>query len=91
MKRLARYFAWVFGGMGWFEWYMSTMWFFIGGGITAIVIDDKSLSNFMFGVAMALSVAGLVFFIGKGIRASWNRFKEDDEKVFNILKKDDIK
>jgi hypothetical protein len=86
MKRIGRYFKWLFGGMGLFEWYMASIWFFMGGGVTATVQGDDKARDIWFILALIVASMGVLTMMYKGARHSWNRFKEHDDKVFNILK-----
>ena len=91
MKRFMRFIKWCFSGMGWFEWYMLSVSFCLGAGVTATVLGNESLKLFWFTGAVILAfLAGIVIVI-KGVLYAWKKFKEDDEKVFNILKQDEIK
>ena len=91
MKRFGRFIKWCFSGMGWFEWYMSAISFCMGAGITGTIIGNDRIRDFWFTSAVVLAAVFMIVFVSKGILYAWNKFKEDDEKVFNILKKDEIK
>lgn len=86
MKRTWRFIKWCFTGMGWFEWYMLGVSFCLGAGLTAIFQGNESLKNFWFGCLTVIVTLAMITFVIKGIISAWNRFKEDDERAFNILK-----
>ena len=86
MKRIWRYLKWTVRGMGLFEWWMASIWFFMGGGIAATIDGDEQLKNIWFVLALISAGLGVLFLMFKGFQHSWNRFKEDDDRVFNILK-----
>lgn len=86
MKRIWRYFKWLFSGMGWFDLYMSLIWFFMGGGIIGVITKNKELENTMFTIAVIIAGIAVAVMVFKGIKFSWNQFEKDDNKVFNILK-----
>ena len=52
---------------------------------------NEELRKFWFGSTIIFVMLFMITFVLKGIAMAWNRFKEDDEKVFNILKEDNIK
>ena len=91
MKRFGRFIKWCFSGMGWFEWYMSSVSICLGAGITATVTGNDRLRDFWFTAACVLALLAMLVVVGKGILHAWSRFKEDDEKMFNILKEKDLK
>ena len=91
MKRFGRFLKWCCAGMGWFEWYMLGISFCLGAALTATVQGNESLKHFWFGCLTIIISMAMITFVIKGVIAAWNRFKEHDDKVFNILKKDDIK
>ena len=86
MKRVGRYIKWLFSGMGWFDVYMGLIWFFMGGGVIATLQNDNESRRIWFGLALVVVAVAILTLLYKGLKFSWNRFKEDDEKVFNILK-----
>lgn len=77
--------------MGWFEWYIFGISFFLGGGTVATVQGNEKIRDIMFTIAIIIASIGILTFMLAGIRFSWNRFKEEDEKIFNILKQEEIK
>ena len=91
MKRLGRFLKWCFTGMGIFEWYMLSISFCLGAGLTATIQGNESLKNFWFGcLVIVISLAMVTFMIG-GVISAWHRFKEYDERTFNILKDKDLR
>lgn len=52
---------------------------------------NEELRKFWFGSTLIFVMLFMITFVLKGIAMAWNRFKEHDEKIFNILKQDDIK
>ncbi len=77
--------------MGWFDVYMGSICFFMGGGLVSTLQNDKESTHIWFGLALVIVAIAILTLLFKGLKFSWNRFKEDDDRVFNILKKDDIK
>jgi hypothetical protein len=86
MKRAWRYCKWLVEGMSLFEWWMASIWFFLGGGVTATIQNDDKARDIWFTLALIATAIGFVIMMYKGFIYSLQRFKEHDDKVFNILK-----
>ena len=91
MKRFIRFIKWCYTGMGWYEYYMLGISFCLGAGLISMLQGNEELRKFWFGSTIIFVMLFMITFVLKGIAMAWNRFKEDDEKVFNILKEDNIK
>lgn len=91
MKRTWRFLKWCFTGMGIFEWYMLAISFCLGAGLTALVQGNTELKNFWFGCLTIVTGLAMLTFMWSGVVSAWRRFKEHDERLFNILKDKDIK
>jgi hypothetical protein len=86
MKIVGRYIKWLLSGWTLFEWWMTSLYFFMAGGITATILKDEQLTHIWFTLALISAGLGVLYLMFKGFRHSWNCFKEDDDRVFNILK-----
>lgn len=91
MKRFVRFIKWCFSDMGWFEWYMLGTSFCLGAGLTSMLQGNEELRKFWFGSTILFVMLFLITFVLKGIIHAWQRFKEQDDKVFNILKQEEVK
>lgn len=89
MKRIWRFIKWLVKDFGLFEVSLFSSTFFVGFGAAS---DDPERRQIAFIIATAIFIFWFVKFavwdIGK---LAWNRFVEDDEKAFNILKDKNIK
>lgn len=83
MKQAWRFVKWCIGGIGWFEAFLTATCIAL---LTGIIAGDGMTRNIAWGFAVGLNVLAMFVFIGMGVRYQWGRFKEDDERVFNILK-----
>ena len=89
IKRVWRFIKWSLKGFGWFEW----SWFFgmmcIGFAVATDNPEHRTFAYIIFTAIFAFwAVKFAVLDVG---RMAWNRFKEDDERAFNILKDKNIK
>lgn len=91
MKRVWRFVKWCFAGMSSFEWYLLSISFSLGAGITALAQGNEELKKFWFSVTTILVLVAMLSFVASGIVSAWRRFKEHDERAFNILKDKDLK
>ena len=91
MKRAWRFVKWCFASMGWPEWFLLSGSFCLGAGLAATAQGDEEQKKFWFGMLAIIAVVVILTFMAQGIVAAWNRFKEHDEQVFNILKDKDVK
>lgn len=87
IKRFWRFVKWSVKGFGWFEysWFLAAAC--MGFGTT-----NPEYRSTAFGIAAIIGIFWMVKFILLDVgRMAWNRFVEDDEKAFNILKDKNIK
>jgi hypothetical protein len=61
--------------------------FFGAGGITA---GDTELRTWMWGICAVIGVYWWIDLTVDVVKSQWGRFKEHDEKIFNILKQEKI-
>jgi hypothetical protein len=87
MKRVWRFIKWSVKSFGWFEY----SWFFAAACMGAGISNPEYRST-AFGIAAIIGIFWMVKFILLDMgRMAWNRFVEDDEKAFNILRDKNIK
>ena len=91
MKRTWRFIKWCFDSMGLAEWYLLSGSFCLGAGLAAMAQGNQDSKQFWFGAAAVIAIIAMLSFILQGTKSMWNRFKEDDERAFNILKDKDLK
>lgn len=91
MKRAWRFIKWCVSGMGLYEWYILSASFCIGGGLAAMTQGNEDRKEFWFGLAALTIIIAMLTFMLSGVVAAWKRFKEDDERAFNILRDKDLK
>jgi hypothetical protein len=87
MKRIWRFIKWAVGGFGWFEWSL-----FFSAACTGFGTTNPEYRSIAFGIAAAIFAFWMFKFVIVDMgRMAWTRFKEEDEKAFNILKDKNIK
>ena len=91
MKRIWRFIKWCFSSMGLAEWYLLSGSFCLGSGLAALAQGNEDSKQFWFGAAIVIALIAILSFVLQGAKEVWKRFKEDDERAFNILKDKDIK
>ena len=87
IKRIWRFLKWIYAGVGFFEacWFLAAM--FLGAAVTA----QEEHKTVLYGIALAFVAIFMIKMIWELLKMSWNRFIEDYEKAFNILKDKNIK
>ena len=91
MKRAWRFIKWCVSGMGLYEWYIVSASFCIGAGLASMTQGNEDRKEFWFGFAAVILIIAMLTFMLSGVVAAWKRFKEDDERAFNILRDKDLK
>lgn len=88
MKRTWRFIKWFFSKCGWPEVLLFTGSFCFFSGLSA---GEGPTRTMYWTVLLAVVVVSIIATGIGGARTLWKNFKEEDEKVFDILKKDNIK
>ena len=88
MNRAWRFIKWFVGKCGWFEAVCFISAFCFMAGLTA---GEGTARNIFWGTAIGANVLAALVFISWGVRNMWADFKKHDERVFDILKKEDLK
>lgn len=87
MKQVWRFIKWCVKGFGWFEWSWFVAAAFMGAGVT-----NPEYRSVAFGIAAAIFAFWMMKFLLLDMcKMAWNRFKEEDERIFNILKDKNLK
>ena len=88
MNKALRFVKWFAGKCGWPEVLLFTGSFCFFSGLTA----GEGSTRFMFwSILLGIVVISITAMFISGVKSLWKSFKEDDEKVFDILKKENIK
>ena len=88
MKQAWRFIKWFVSKCGWFEALMFTTAFTLSAGLAA---GEGTVRNVFWGIALGANSCAMLVFLWWGAKNIWADFKKHDEKVFDILKKEDIK
>jgi hypothetical protein len=88
MKQAWRIIKWFVSKCGWFEALMFTTAFTLSAGLAA---GEGTVRNVFWGIALGANSGAMLVFLWWGAKNIWADFKKHDEKVFDILKKEDIK
>lgn len=89
MKRVWRFVKWSVKGFGWFEYSWFSCAALMSAGVTA---GDGPARHILFSIAAAIFAFWMFKFLLLDMgKMAWNRFIEDDEKAFNILKDKNLK
>ena len=88
MKQAWRFIKWFVSKCGWFEALMFTTAFTLSAGLAA---GEGTIRNVFWGIAIGANAGAMLVFLWWGAKNIWADFKKHDEKVFDILKKEDIK
>lgn len=87
MKRAVRFIRWFISKCGWPEVLLFTASFCFFSGLTA---GEGSTRDMFWAVVLGVVAISITVMCISGAKSLWKSFKEEDEKVFNILK-DDVK
>lgn len=85
MKRTMRFIQWFISKCGWYEAIMFITSFTFFAGLTA---GEGKARTIYWGIAIAVNFIVIIRFMYKGCITLWRDFIKDDEKIFDILKKD---
>ena len=87
IKRLWRFMKWIYAGVGFFEacWFLAAM--FLGAALAAQE-ENKSV---LYGISMTFVGIFMLKLFWDMFKMAWDRFVEDDEKAFNILRDKNVK
>ena len=88
MKRTWRFIQWFVKSCGWFEALLFTSAFTLSAGLTA---GEGTTRNVFWGIALGVNAIAMLMFLWWGAKKIWSDFRQHEEQVFDILKKDDIK
>jgi hypothetical protein len=88
MKRIWRFVKWFVSKCGLFEALIFTSAFCLAAGLTA---GEGATRDIFWSIAVGVNLLAVLKFMWWGAKNMWQEFKKDDEKVFDILKKDNIK
>lgn len=85
MKRTWRFIKWFVSKCGWFEVLLFATAFTFSAGLAA---GEGPIRNWFWGFAIGANIGAMLMFLWWGVKRIWSDFKEHDEQVFEILKKD---
>lgn len=86
MKQVWRFIKWSFSGMTFRTWTLVMFFFFAGGSITA----GPELQPYMWGGCVVIAAYWWLDLFIDVMKSQWKKFREHDEEIFNILKKEKI-
>lgn len=87
MKQVWRFIKWSFSGMTFRSWTLVLFSFFGAGGLTA---GNTQLRTYMWSVCAVIGAYWWLDILVDVVKGQWEKFKEHDERIFNILKKEKI-
>ena len=88
MNRALRFVKWFVGKCSWFEGILSAIAYAFSAGLAA---GEGPVRNWFWGFAIGATIGAMLMFLWWSAKNIWADFKKHDDKVFDILKKDDIR